>query len=293
MLRQDSSNLMMVSNQNIVTLPKEPLVSIRAERKWVPLDVKSLWGHRELLYFLTWRDVKVRYKQTLLGAAWVIIQPLLTMFIFTLFFGKLAGVPSDGIPYPVFTFTGLLPWTFFSNAVNHSGNSLVASTNLITKVYFPRLIIPTASIAASLVDFGIAFILLAILMIYYRITLTANILMLPVLVIITATLALGVGMLMSARNVKYRDIRHALPFGLQVMMFMTPIIYPSSMVPPQWRRLLNLNPLSGVIEAYRASLFGKPFNWQSLGYSAAFTLILLIVAAVYFRKTENTFADIV
>jgi lipopolysaccharide transport system permease protein len=240
-----------------------------------------------------WRDVKVRYKQTLLGAAWAIVQPLFSMIIFTLFFGKLAKIPSDGIPYPLFAFAGLVPWTFFSNAVNQSGNSLVGSANLITKVYFPRMIIPGAAVAAGLVDFVVAFSLLVVLMFYYGVALTWNLLMLPFLVVMTALLALGVGMWMSALNVKYRDIRHALPFAIQLLMFMTPIIYPSSMVPSPWRQFLSINPLAGIIEGYRASLFGKLFNWPALAFAAAFTLVLLIYSAFYFRSTERTFADIV
>jgi lipopolysaccharide transport system permease protein len=281
------------SNLPAYALPDQPLVSIRAGKKWAALDLKSLWAYRELLYFLTWRDVKVRYKQTLLGAAWAIIQPLFSMIIFTLFFGKLAKIPSDNIPYPLFAFAGLLPWTFFSNAVNQSGNSLVGSANLITKVYFPRMIIPGAAVVAGLVDFAVAFTVLAALMIYYEVTLTVNSLMLPFLVVLTALLALGVGMWMSALNVKYRDIRHALPFAIQLLMFVTPIIYPSSMVPLPWRMFLSINPLAGIIEAYRAALFGKPFNWPALAFATGFTIALLIYAAFFFRKTERTFADIV
>ncbi len=274
-------------------LPEQPLVSIRPSNRWVPIDLKSLWAYRELLYFLTWRDVKIRYKQTVLGIVWAIIQPLLTMLIFTLFFGKLAGVPSDGIPYPLFAYAGLLPWTFFSNAVTTSSNSLIGSANLITKVYFPRMIIPGASVAAGLVDFAIAFAILVVLMIYYRVSLTWNILMLPPLVVTTALLALGVGMLMSAVNVKYRDVRHALPFAIQLLMFATPIIYPFSMVPAPWRQLLLLNPLTGIFNGYRSALFGRPFDWTSLALAFAITIFLLVFATFYFRRTERSFADIV
>jgi homopolymeric O-antigen transport system permease protein len=274
-------------------LPEQPLVSIRANNKWVPVDLKSLWAYRELLYFLTWRDIKIRYKQTVLGIAWAIIQPLFTMLIFTLFFGKLAGVPSDGIPYPLFAYAGLLPWTFFSNAVTTSSNSLIGSANLITKVYFPRMIIPGASVAAGLVDFAIAFAILVVLMIYYRVSLTWNILMLPPLVVTTALLALGVGMLMSALNVKYRDVRHALPFAIQLLLFATPIIYPFSMVPAPWRQLLLLNPLTGIFNGYRSALFGRPFDWTSLVLAFAITIFLLVFATFYFRRTERSFADIV
>ena len=212
-------------------LPDQPLISIRPSRTWVALNLRDLWAYRELLFFLTWRDVQVRYKQTVLGVAWAIIQPLATMLIFTLFFGKLAGMPSEDIPYPLFAYAGLLPWTFFSNAVTSSGNSLVGSSNLITKVYFPRMIIPGAAVGAGLVDFAIAFALLAGLMAYYHVAVTWSILMLPVLVALTTLLALGVGMWMSALNVKYRDIRYALPFLIQLWMFASPIIYPASIVP--------------------------------------------------------------
>ncbi|MGH9833878.1 MAG: ABC transporter permease [Blastocatellia bacterium] len=272
---------------------EKPLVTIRASGKWAAIDLKSLWAYRELLYFLTWRDVKVRYKQTALGAAWAIIQPLFTMIIFSIFFGKLAGMPSDGIPYPLFAYAGLLPWTFFSNAVNGSGNSLVGSANLITKVYFPRMIIPGAAVAAGLVDLLVAFVILIVLMVYYQVGVTVHILMLPALIVLTTLLAIGVGMWMSALNVKYRDIRYALPFAIQLWMFATPIIYPLSLVPERWRWLLKINPLSGIIEGYRSAFFGRPFDWQSLSISALITLVVLVYAAYDFRRMERTFADIV
>ncbi|MGE0132046.1 MAG: ABC transporter permease [Blastocatellales bacterium] len=273
-------------------LPDKPLVSIRAASR-AAIDLKSLWAYRELLYFLTWRDIKVRYKQTALGAAWAIIQPLFTMIIFTIFFGKFAKMPSDGIAYPLFAYAGLLPWTFFSNAVTNSGNSLVGSSNLITKVYFPRMIIPGAAVAAGLVDLSIAFGILVAMMIYYDVGATWNLLMLPALVVLTTLLAIGIGMWTSALNVKYRDIRYALPFAVQLLMFATPIIYPVSIVPQRWRWLLNFNPLSGIIEGYRAAFFGRPFNWPMLAASAVITSALLIYAAFYFRRMERTFADIV
>lgn len=276
-----------------VQLPEHPMVSIRAGNRWSPLDLKSLWAYRELLYFLTWRDVKIRYKQTLLGATWAIIQPLFTMIIFTIFFGKLAGMPSDNIPYPLFAYAGLLPWTFFSNAVTGSGNSLVGSAHLITKVYFPRMIIPGAAVAAGLIDLAIAFGILIVLMIYYGVGLTLNLLMLPVLVILTTLLAIGIGMWTSALNVKYRDIRYVLPFATQLLMFATPIIYPISIVPEKWRWLLRLNPLSGLIDGYRSSFFGSPFDWLSLAVSCVITILVLIYAAYDFRRMEQTFADIV
>jgi lipopolysaccharide transport system permease protein len=270
-----------------------PLFVIQPSGKWTALNLRDLWAYRELLYFLTWRDVKIRYKQTLLGASWAIIQPLFTMLIFTLFFGKLAGIPSDGIPYPLFAFAGLLPWTYFSNALTNSGNSLVGSSNLITKVYFPRMIIPGAAVAAGLIDFAIAFVLLSGLMLYYGVAVTWQIALIPVLVILTSLLALGVGMWTSALNVKYRDVRYALPFLIQLWMFATPIIYPSSIVPAKWRWLLAINPLTGIIEGYRASLFGRPVDWASLGVSTLITLAFLVYAVYAFRQMEKTFADVI
>src|SRR5215470_17529645 len=275
------------------SLPEHPLVSIRPSGKWSALNLRDLWSYRELLYFLTWRDVKVRYKQTLLGATWAVIQPLFAMLIFTLFFGRLAGIPSDGIPYPLFAYAGLLPWMFFSNAVTNSGNSLVGSANLITKVYFPRMIIPGAAVAAGLVDLIVAFTILVVLMIYYGVGATWNLLMLPALIVLTTLLAIGIGMWTSALNVKYRDIRYALPFAIQLLMFATPIIYPVSLLPARWRWAFNINPLTGIIEGFRASFFGRPFNWPALAISSAITLALLVYAAYHFKRMERTFADIV
>ncbi|MGH9754240.1 MAG: ABC transporter permease [Blastocatellia bacterium] len=272
---------------------ERPLVSIRAGGKLSTADLKSLWAYRDLLYFLTWRDVKVRYKQTILGAAWAIIQPLFTMIIFSIFFGKLARLPSDGIPYPLFAYAAILPWTFFSNAVTSSGNSLVGSANLITKVYFPRMIIPAAAVAAGLIDLMIAFGMLIVLMIYYSVGLTWNLLMAPALVVLTVLLAAAVGMWTSALNVKYRDIRHALPFAIQLLMFVTPIIYPISLAPARWHWVFFFNPLAGIIEGYRSAFFGRPFDWPALAVSVAITLALLIYASFYFRRVERTFADIV
>jgi lipopolysaccharide transport system permease protein len=277
----------------VTALPIEPVVRIRPSRSWVALHVRELWAYRELLYFLTWRDVKVRYKQAALGAAWAIIQPVMTMLIFTLFFGKLAKIPSDGIPYPIFAYAALLPWTFFANAITNSGNSLVGSASLITKVYFPRLIVPAAAVGAGLVDFAIAFVVFIGLFVYYGFALTWQILLFPLLVVLTATLALGVGLWMSALNVKYRDIRYALPFLVQLWMFASPVIYPSSLMPEKWRWVLVINPLTGVIEGYRAALLGRPFMWGALAYSALASIAVLIYAAYFFRHMEREFADIV
>jgi lipopolysaccharide transport system permease protein len=274
-------------------LPDRPLVVIEARKPWAALDLKETWAYRELLYFLVWRDVKVRYKQTALGAAWAIIQPLFTMLIFTIFFGRLAGVPSDNVPYPLFAYAGLLPWTFFANAVTNSGNSLITSANLITKVYFPRMLIPAAAVGAGLVDFAISFLILIPLMIYYHSALSLNILLLPLLVLLTTLLALAVGLWLSALNVKYRDVRFALPFLIQLWMFVSPVIYPVSFLPLRWRWVFSLNPITGIIEGYRSALFGSLINWSALASSAAITLALLIYSLYNFRRMEKNFADIV
>jgi lipopolysaccharide transport system permease protein len=235
----------------------------------------------------------VRYKQTALGAAWAILQPLFMMVIFTIFFGRLAGVGSSGIPYPLFALAGLVPWTFFANSITASGNSLVGSAHLITKVYFPRLIVPAAAMLAGLVDFVLAFVLLCILMLYYRVTLTVQILFLPVLVLMTALFSLGVGTWMSALNVKYRDVRFALPFLIQLWLFVSSVILPSSSIPPKWRWLLHFNPMSGIIEGYRSALFGLPFDWPALAIAAVLTLLVLLYAIYAFSRVERSFADII
>jgi lipopolysaccharide transport system permease protein len=278
-----------------VTAPSETiLVTIEPPKSWVSLRLRDLWQYRELLYFLTWRDVKVRYKQTLLGAAWAILQPLLTMLIFTLLFGRFAGIPSEGIPYPLFAFGGLLIWTFFSNSVTNSGNSLVASANLLTKIYFPRMIIPAAAVGAGLVDLLLAFVIQIVLMAYYQVRLTWAVTMIPLLVLLTTMLALGVGMWLSALNVKYRDIRYAIPFLIQLWMFASPIIYPLSMLPAKWQWVLMFNPLTGIIQNFRIALFGNQnFEWKSLAVSAVITIVVLVYSTFSFRRMERHFADIV
>lgn len=280
-------------NKTDNNLPEKPVVVIEANSGSLWLDLQKLWNFRDLLFVLTVRDIKVRYKQTVLGILWVIIQPVLMMLFFTLIFGRLAGMPSDGIPYPIFAYAGLLPWTFFSNSLNGSANSLVGNSSLITKVYFPRMIIPIASVGAVLVDFLIAFGLLVLLMFYYGIGLSVNILMLPVLAFLTALAAIGAGMWMSALNVKYRDVRYALPFITQFWMFATPIIYPSTLIPEKWRWLLKLNPLTGIIEGYRSAIFGKPFDLAGLGISITIIIIALLYSIYAFRRMERSFADIV
>ena len=283
------------SSAVIPAVPEQPLVVIEPSKSWVALNLRYLWAYRELVYFLTWRDVKVRYKQTVLGVLWAILQPLLTMLISTLIFGRLGGFDArtGGIPYPIFAYAGLLPWTFFSNAITTSGNSLVGSANLITKVYFPRMIIPGAAVAAGLVDFFIAFVLLIGLMLYYQVSPTWHLLLFPVLVVLTALLAMSVGMWLSALNVKYRDVRFALPFIVQLWMFVSPVFYPSSALPNKYRWVFSLNPLTGIIDAYRSSLFGSPIDWRGLGISALITIVLMVYASYSFRRMEKTFADIV
>lgn len=280
-------------SKSLSSLPQEPLVVIEPNKAWSAVDFSDLWAFRELLYFLTWRDVKVRYKQTELGVAWAIMQPFFTMLVFTLFFGRLAKVPSDNVPYPVFAYAGLLAWTFFANAITNSGNSLVGSANLITKVYFPRMLIPGAAVAAGFVDFALALIILVGLMIYYHVMVTWTLVMFPVVVLLTMLFALGTGMWLSALNVKYRDVRFALPFLIQLWMFVSPVIYPASFFPEKYRWLLWLNPMTGIIEGYRSALFGLPFKWSALAVSAVMTLVMLVYSAYAFRRMEKSFADIV
>lgn len=277
-----------------VAVPPEPsLVAIRPSRAWVPLNVRDLWAYRELLFFLTWRDIKVRYRQTVLGAAWAVVQPLGTMLVLTLFFGTLARIESDGMPYALFAYAGLVPWTFFANTVISAGNSLVFNADLVTKAYFPRLLIPAAAVGLGLVDFGVAGVVLAGLMVYYGVAPTVYLALLPLLVVLTVLLALGAGVGLAALNVKYRDVRHATPFLIQLGLFATPIIYPTSLLPERWRWVLALNPMTGLVEGYRAALFGRPPDVLALGLAAALTLAVLVGSAYVFRHMERTFADVV
>jgi lipopolysaccharide transport system permease protein len=271
-----------------------PITIIEPKKGWIPIDLKEIWNYRELLYFLTKRDIKVRYKQTVLGGLWAIIQPVFTMVVFTLFFGRLAKMPSDGIPYPIFVYAGLLPWIYFANAVSASGNSLVGSANLITKVYFPRLIIPASASLAGLLDFFIAMLVMGAMMIYYHFIPNIGILLFPLLVGLTFLCAVGVGLWLSALNVQYRDIRYVIPFLIQLWMFVSPVIYPVSMVKEKYQWLLALNPMGGVINAYRASLLGHmPINWSLLGLSTVIIIILFLSGLYYFRRMEKTFADVI
>lgn len=278
-------------------LETRPYVSIEPTQGWRLFSIGELWAHRELLYFLTLRDLKVRYKQTAFGIAWVIVQPVLMTIIFTVFLGMLARVPSDGRPYPIFVYSGLLPWTFFSSAVLGCAHSLTSNANLITKVYFPRVLIPAANVAARLVDFSIAFFILVALIMYFRVVrdypipLSWNLALLPLIVILLLLLTIGIGMLVSCMNVKYRDVGVAVPVLLQLWMFVSPIIYPVNVVPGKWRTLYSLNPVVGIIQGFRAALFNEPFPTFSLAVTMIFTLVLLLVGAFIFRRTERTFAD--
>ncbi len=275
------------------SLPDKPVVVIEP-RAWLVPDLQELWAYRELLYFLMWRDVKVRYKQTVLGILWVVLQPLMMMFVFAFLFGKMAGIKSDGIPYSLFAYAGLLPWTFFASAVNAAGNSVVNSAGLITKVYFPRMLVPAAAVGATLVDFAVSFVPLAIMMIFWRVRLTSQLLLLPIFIVMLVILALGVGMWMAALNTKYRDIRLALPFLLQLWFFASPIIYPSSLVEGKLSWLLALNPMAGIIEGFRGSLYGhRPFDWPAIGYAGVAAILILVYATYNYKRAERQFADLV
>jgi lipopolysaccharide transport system permease protein len=281
------------SRQSPYTLPNKPLVVIEPRKAWAPLNLRDLWTYRELFYFLIWRDVKVRYKQTILGVLWVVIQPLMATLIFTIFLGVLARIPSGDVPYPLLVFTGLLPWTFFSAAVTGSGNSLVSNAHLITKVYFPRMIIPGAAIGGRLLDFAVSLTILAALMVYYGVAPTKNILLLPVMVALITIFSWGFGMWASAANVKYRDIGVVLPVFIQLWMFVSPVAYPVSLIPPDWRWLYFLNPIAGIVEGFRSSILGTPFNWGPLIYAAIVAVILFFHSAYAFKKMERSFADII
>ena len=287
----------MVSQLASNTVPgkrQSPILNIEPSSSWVSLKLGELWQYRELLYFLVWRDIKVRYKQTALGAAWAIIQPLFSMLIFSLFFGRLAKMPSDGIPYPLFSLAALVPWTFFANGLNQSSNSLVASANLLKKVYFPRLVIPIATVLAGILDFALSFVVLLGLMAFYGIAPTINLLWMPLFLLLALVTSLGVGLWMSALNVKYRDVRYIVPFVIQVWMFSTPIVYPSSLLPAPWRTVYGLNPMVGVVEGFRWALLGtNTAPGFMIAVSSTAAILILIGGAFYFRHMEKSFADIV
>jgi lipopolysaccharide transport system permease protein len=275
------------------TIKELPFVHIQASNGWVSLPLRELWEHRELLLFLAWRDVTIRYKQTIFGATWAVIQPVLQMVAFSLIFGQLARIPSDGIPYPIFSYTALLPWNYFATALAKSSNSLVGSQQLITKVYFPRLILPVSSVLPALLDFAIAFIVLLGMMVYYGIAPTLAVVVLPLLVLLTVMCALGCGLWLSALNVDYRDVGYVVPFLTQLWMVATPVAYPSSLLEEPWRTLYGLNPMVGVIEGFRWALLGTadpPYTLVLL--SVVISVLLLVSGAFYYRRAERTFADV-
>jgi lipopolysaccharide transport system permease protein len=271
-----------------------PVTVIEPSKGWVSLRLGALWRFRELLYFLIWRDVKVRYKQTLLGAAWAILQPLLTMIVFSIFFGKLARMPSDGVPYPLFAYVALVPWTFFANGLTLSSNSLVANQTLLRKVFFPRLVIPVSAVASGLHDIANAFVVLLGLAAKYGVTPTAHMVWIPLLVLLALVTALGVGLWFAALNVLYRDIQYIDPFLVQVWLYATPIVYPSSLVPERWRTLYAINPMVGVVEGFRWALLGTgtaPGPMMLVSTTAA--LAMLIGGLFFFRRMEKSFSDMV
>ncbi len=283
-----------MSTQAPITTPDLTVTRVRPSRGWIKLNLREVWEYRELLYFLIWRDVKVRYKQTVLGAAWAILQPLTTMVVFSLFFGKLAKVPSDDLPYPIFSYAALVPWTFFASGLSQGSNSLVGSQNLIKKVYFPRLVIPLASVLAPAVDFCLAFVVLLGMMVAYGIYPTVNVLWLPLLLLLAFVTSLGVGMWLSALNVQFRDVRYTVPFLTQLWLFATPIAYPSSLLDQPWRTIYGLNPMVGVVEGFRWALLGTETRpGAMLVVSTIAALALLVSGALYFRRMERTFADVV
>jgi lipopolysaccharide transport system permease protein len=279
---------------SVVPQSTASVIRIEPSKGWVSLKLRELWDYRELLYFLTWRDVKIRYKQTALGAAWAVLQPLMTMLVFSIFFGRLAKVPSDGLPYPIFAFAALVQWTFFAAGLNQASNSLVGSANLIKKVYFPRLTIPIGTVLAGVVDFAVAFIMLLIMMAFYGITPTIKILSLPLFLLLALVISLGVGLWLSALNVEFRDVRFVVPFVTQFWMLATPIAYSSSLLSEPWRTVYGLNPMVGVVEGFRWALLGtQGAPGAAIAVSSLAALSILISGAFYFRRMERTFADLV
>jgi len=271
-----------------------PISYFRPPEAWASLGLTELWEYRELLCFLTWRDIKVRYKQTVLGAAWAIIQPIFLMVVFSLFFGRLAGVSSDGVPYPIFVFCALLPWQLFAHALTESSNSLVTNEQLITKVYFPRLVVPISSVLAGLLDFAIAFLILLLMMGYYGIRPTWAVVIVPGFILLAIAAALGVGLWLSALNVKYRDVRYTINFLIQLWLLATPVAYPSSLIPVRWRPLYGLNPMAGVVEGFRWALLGRTQRPGALLFVSVVAVILTLVGGLYyFRRMEAQFADVI
>lgn len=273
---------------------EENTVTIKPSKGWIALKLKDLWEYRELLYFFVWRDIKIRYRQTFFGAAWAVFQPFFGMVVFSIIFGRLAKMPSDGIPYPVFSFAALVPWTFFVNALTQSSNSLIGNVNLVTKIYVPRLIIPLGSILAGLLDFLIAFLILLGIMFYYGLVPTLHILLVPFILLLVFAAALGTGLWFAALNVEFRDVKYVIPFLSQLWMYGSPIVYPASLIPESWRLVYSLNPMAGAIEGFRWVLIGNTaFPGQMLLVSSLTALFLLISGAFYFKRMEQSFADVV
>ena len=277
-----------------MSIPSElPRTRREASAGWAMPKFRELWEFRELLYFFAWRDIKVRYKQTVMGVLWAIIQPFFTMVIFSLFFGRLANVPSDGVPYPVFSYTGLVPWTFFANALSQASNSLVVNANMVKKIYFPRLALPIATVLAGIVDFVLAFIVLLGIMFFYHIVPTINVIWLPFFSLLALVTSIGVSLWFSAMNVQFRDVRYTIPFLTQTWLFLTPIAYPSSSIPEPWRTIYGLNPMAGVVEGFRWALLGTGTAPGPMTVvSALVALILFVSGAFYFRRMEQSFADV-
>jgi len=267
-------------------------IVIRPRKGWINIDWAEINHYRELLYFLVWRDVKIRYKQTVLGVAWAVLQPVFSMIVFTVIFGKFAKIPSDGIPYAVFVYAGLLPWTFFANGVTHAGLSLVSQQNLLTKIYFPRLFVPAAAIGGGFVDLAISFGVYAVILAAYGVAPGWGTVFVPLLLLFTIMAALGLGCLLAALTVSYRDFRYVVPFMMQALMYLSPVVYPVSLIPSKYHWLLAINPMAGIIDAFRSAILGKPWNLTTLAVSGGVTLLLLVFGMFYFRKTERRFADI-
>jgi homopolymeric O-antigen transport system permease protein len=275
--------------------PAPTIVQIGGKRSWIAVSLKELWDYREVIVFLAWRDIQVRYKQTIFGASWAILQPLISMVIFSVIFGRVAKMPSDGVPFPIFSFAALVPWMFFANSVNKASNSLVGSAGIVTRIYFPRLAMPLSATLGNVVDFLLAFVVLLALMVYYGIMPNANVVWLPMLLLLALTTALGVGFLLAAMNVQFRDVRHAVPFLIQSWMFATPVVYPASLIQdPVWKVVYSLNPMVGVIEGFRWALLGtSSAPGLSIVVSSIVAIVVLVIGVVYFKRMERTFADVV
>lgn len=275
-------------------LEREPILVIQPKRHLLSIDLKGIWEYRELLYFLIWRDLKVRYRQSAIGVGWVILQPLMTMVVFSAVFGKFVGVPSDGLPYPIFIFSALLPWNLFASSLSRGSTSVVDNTQLVSKIYFPRLILPLSGVLSPMADFGVAFMVLAGMMVWFGISPTVGFFALPAFLVLAILTALAIGLWLSALNVRYRDVAHAVPFLVQIWMFVSPVTYPVSLVPEKWRLLYSLNPMAGVVEGFRWALLGQQSpDFLVIIASAVMMVGLLVSGMVYFRYTERTFADVI